>query len=209
MEDKISSATLCGHGFCTSCKTMLRAKENETGMISCPVCRAELSQYDWLNFGQISQEESFVISKIQTIISALNQIVLKRKSKKRLPLHAILLVKNKEAKDSIESLIKQYFIKNNIDSYSIASEISLSDQNETNDIKPRVTILTSDEINKQIFEQCLIDGVVMSCPESLSVFYKLIRYQYNRMNSLQVRVVFATGHEHCDSDVEDIIRVML
>jgi antitoxin component of RelBE/YafQ-DinJ toxin-antitoxin module len=201
VEDIVTSFALCGHGFCSSCMNMLRSKESERGMISCPSCRAELCCYDWMTIRGYIENNLMVNSKIQTLYNAINQTLLKRRQKKRLPLKALLVTPNNKTTLSISNLLKDYCHVNSCDSFDILSTV---ETRETHSLKPIVHIVSVDDLSKSSLQDESLEGVILACPQPINLYYKILQSCHHRTNILQLRVVFATHYE----DIQDTLKVL-
>ena len=194
MEDKITCTTLCGHGYCNSCKEMIQVNEIEKGMINCPVCRATLTVYDWFVFGESGVQPKFLPSKVVQIIMTISQILSKRRIKKRLPLKAILIAPKLTCTSLISSLKNDVF-----DIYD--STVDLESRSQ----KPYIRVLSSDDIKSEIICDESTEAIILACPLTATIYYQIIRANLKRVSSIQLFVLYTRNYENIETTIKTLL----
>ena len=120
-DEDVNNMALCGHYFCTGCKTELINRFNhqkhhnvELKYLSCSVCRAHLSEFDWITLQKNSDESILTTSsltnskpsKIQSLEATVSSLFSKRRHKKRGGITVWLVCPSEISKKALKSQIE-------------------------------------------------------------------------------------------------------
>jgi hypothetical protein len=211
--------TMCGHLFCSECAQMSKlpnspsAASGEPPFTKCPMCRSELSTYDWISIQKTlhnnevpTQSSRFVPSKQKTICETLLSCLKKRRYKKRgstshQSLTSCWVIVPKEAKKITKHNLEEEGIRTVDMSLALQNpeeiENSVSDDGES----VFAYILSFEEVIlalKNGFFDNSVEFVVLSNPNiSKDMYFEFIRasMQSNRLSPVQLHVLYTPEYE--------------
>jgi len=161
--------TLCGHSFCSDCEMFLRGSAS---LISCPVCRSKLCEYDWLRLGDTTSITNFCLSKIKRLKIKIDQISSRKRPKRNsssTTQNSIMILCPDNSKEILKKVAGDY---------------------EYLEFKEFIKKYKKENIPAEI------NALIMVSPSHNSELYQMIVKSTHRVSPLQVYLLYANKIEN-------------